>query len=380
MDRNIIESYIKENIEGVYQLIRELCLIPAPSHHEEKRAEFCKRWLTENGADGVYTDAAKNTVFPYFCEGCDTISVVCAHLDTVFPDTEPMPYLDDGEKLHAPGVGDDTASLAVMLYSAKFMIENKIKPKHGILFVANSCEEGLGNLKGTRQIFSDYAGRIREFVTFDSGLDSICDACVGSHRYEVTVRTEGGHSFTKFGNNNAIHRLSEMISRIYEIEVPKIDGSVTTYNVGTVSGGTSVNTIAEDAKMLCEYRSSDERCLAIMKEKYEKIFAEANKGTVRVEVTRVGDRPCAKADLDMEKQHSLRDRCARVIESVIGKAPIFRSASTDCNIPLSLGIPAVSVGVYRGALSHTRDEWVEKASLTPGLMAGIGFVMMLSEQ
>jgi len=374
-----IREYIEKNIEGVYKLIRDLCAIPAPSHYEEKRAEFCKTWLSEIGAEGVYIDEAKNVILPFGDINQGDGAVIAAHLDTVFPDTEPMPYSDDGEKLYAPGVGDDTASVAVMLFAAKFLIENKIKPRRPLLIVANSCEEGLGNLKGTRQLFADCAGKIREFITFDSGLDSICTSCVGSHRYEVTVFTEGGHSFTKFGNNNAIHRLSEIITGIYDIDVPRYDNSVTTYNVGEISGGTSVNTIAENATMLCEYRSNDERCLSEMKEKFQKLFDGANRGTVKVNVKTVGERPCASKKLDTGSQDDLSERCAEIIGGVIGKKPIFRAASTDCNIPLSLGVPAVSIGVYRGALSHTRGEWVEKASLIPGLEVGIKIALMLSK-
>ena len=260
-----MKSFIEENIEGVYKTIKELCAIPAPSHFEGDRAEYCKAWLEGVGAKGVYIDEALNVVYPVNCEGSNDITVFVAHTDTVFPDTEPMPYVDDGNRLISPGVGDDTTNLTLLLYAVKYFIQNGIDAPSGVLFVCNSCEEGLGNLKGTRQIFADYEGRIARFVSFDSGLSSIADRCVGSHRYEVEVRTEGGHSYGAFGKTNAIAELARIINDIYSIEVPKIENSKTTYNVGIVGGGTSVNTIAQSASMLCEYRSDNEECLAIMK-------------------------------------------------------------------------------------------------------------------
>ena len=157
-----VKEYAKERYGELLSLLKELCLIPAPSHHEEKRAEFCKEWFLKNGMKGAYIDDALNVIYPYGIEGKDALTVLVAHTDTVFPDTEPMPYVDDGEKIWCPGVGDDTASLAVMMLVARYFHENEIDAG-GVLFVCNSCEEGLGNLKGTRQIFRDFEGRIRQF-------------------------------------------------------------------------------------------------------------------------------------------------------------------------------------------------------------------------
>ena len=132
------KEFITKNTDLLYNLHADLCKIPAPSHHEEKRAEYCKKWLESIGAEGVYIDEAKNVVYPLNCDGSNRITVIVAHTDTVFPDTEPMPFFDDGEKVHCPGAGDDTASLAVMLLAAKYCIENSVKPDGGILFVAES--------------------------------------------------------------------------------------------------------------------------------------------------------------------------------------------------------------------------------------------------
>ncbi len=367
------KTFVKENEQELYDLLHDLCLIPAPSHFEEKRAEFVKNWLTSHGASGVYIDSAKNVVFPYQCEGSNKITVIVAHTDTVFPDTEPMPYVEKDGKIYCPGVGDDTASLAVMLMSAKYCIENGVRTNGGILFVANSCEEGLGNLKGTRKIFEDYKGRVERFISFDSNISILGDACVGSHRYEVEVVTEGGHSFQAFGNGNAINVLSNIVSEIYAIQTPKKEGKRATYNVGIFNGGTSVNTIAENASMLCEYRSDDVDCLEIMRREFERIFNKPRGEKTEVRVRLVGERPCASG-LDEQKEEEFASYLASIIESVTGILPRRLSGSTDCNIPMSLGIPSVCIGVYVGGGTHTRGEWVEKSSLPVGLEIALNVV------
>lgn len=374
-----MKKFAQENKDSLFGLLKELCLIPAPSHFEDERAAYCKKWFDENCGAGTYIDGAKNVIFPYNVSESSPLFVLCAHTDTVFPDTEPMPYVDDSEFISCPGVGDDTASLAVVMHVAKYFVQNKVKTKYGVLFVANSCEEGLGNLKGTRELFKDFSGRIKEFVSFDSSMNVVHESVVGSVRYKVSVKTEGGHSYGKFGNKNAIAALAEIIGKIYEIKVPVIDNSKTTYNVGEISGGTSVNTIAESASMLCEYRSDNVDCLEIMRGYFEKIFEEANTDEAKLSVEIVGERPCASNELDIAAQKSLADRCERVIAAKVSKPVVRNSASTDCNIPLSLGIPAVAVGVYYGSGAHTRAEKIEKASLPLGLELGLELMLELTK-
>ena len=159
--------------------------------------------------------------------------------------------------------------------------------------------------------------------------------------------------------------------------MPQIDGSKTTYNVGDISGGTSVNTIAQNARMLCEYRSDNVRCLDIMRQKFEAIFHEAATEKIRIQVRKIGDRPCQ--DIDPQKIEDLKAEIVPVIEGVLGQKLSFKPSSTDCNIPLSMGIPALCMGVYRGGGSHTREEWVEKNSLAVGLEIAVQVMLKLEE-
>ncbi len=358
-------QFISENKDYLYQTLKELCLIPAPSHNEGKRAEYCRAWLEKNGCKGAYIDEALNVIFPYQIEGSNSITVYAAHTDTVFPDLEPLPYSEEDNKIFCPGVGDDTASVCVLMMGAKYCVENNFHKDGGILFVMNSCEEGLGNLKGTRQLFKDYKGRVKQFVTLDSNINAMANVSVGSHRYKVDVKTPGGHSYGAFGNKNAIVELSKIAAKIYEIEVPVREDSKTTYNVGTIEGGTSVNTIAEKASMLCEYRSTNRECLEIMRQSFEKIFKDADCADVKVSVEMIGERPCA--DIDKSLQDSFTEEMKAVIESVLGSELCIESSSTDCNIPLSMGIPSLAIGVRTGGGVHTRDEWMEKDSVITGM-------------
>ncbi|MBQ9086156.1 MAG: M20/M25/M40 family metallo-hydrolase [Clostridia bacterium] len=362
-----IKAYCENEIESFHDLLATLVAIPAPSHHEEKRAQFCKEWLEKQGAEGVYIDEAKNCVYPIACEGKDDIVVFMAHTDTVFPDTDPFEMTSDGKRFYAPGVGDDTACLAAMLTVTKYLIHHDVKPKCGILIVANSGEEGLGNLKGSGQIMRDYQGRIKRFYTFDGYYTHVICGCVGSHRYEVECLTEGGHSFSAFGKANAIAELAELISDLYRIEIPEKPGTKTTYNVGTIEGGTSVNTIAQQAKMLYEYRSDDLDCLEYMKQQFTKALERANaKGTARFQANILGVRPCS-GKVDPKEHEQMIARSISISEAHSG-IPCHREVgSTDCNIPMSMGVPSVCVGTYTGGGTHTREEYVDIASLPIGL-------------
>lgn len=356
-----VKQYIKEQEEEAYELLKTLAQIPSPSNHEEKRMEFCKKWLEDAGAKGVYTDEALNVVYPYGVTESNPVVVIMAHMDVVFPDTQPLPFKEEAGRLYCPGIGDDTANLVNILLTARYLTQNHIFPKEvGLVFVCNSGEEGLGNLKGSKKICQTYQGRIREFYSMDGGLGGVVNRAVGSSRFKVTVKTEGGHSYGSFGNANAIEKLSGLIQEIYQIQVP-LEGK-TTYNVGTIEGGTSVNTIAQEASMLCEFRSDSKESLLYMEEKFKEIF---DKDGVTVEV--IGIRPCENLNEEQSaKREALLVRAEELLYRVTGKKPDRRPGSTDCNIPLSLGIPSVCYGTYYGKGAHTREEYVEKDSLSMG--------------
>lgn len=366
-------NWCEVHFEEQLALLKELAAIPAPSHHEEKRAEFILRWLRENGADNAHIDPALNVILPFDCEGQDNILVYMAHMDVVFPDTQPLPVRVEDGKLYAPGVGDDTANVTALLMCAKYLLSKGPKPREPVLIVFNSCEEGLGNLKGVRQIMGDYAGRIKAVVSFDGQYTSIVNRAVGSERWRVTVSTRGGHSYAAFGNPNAIAYLSDFICKLHSQPVPQIPDRKTTYNVGTITGGTSVNTIAQNAEMTYEYRSDDRGALAQMREQFRALLKDAECPDAHFEVELLGERPCG-GGVPEDAGRELFDWCSATVAEVTGEVPPPRSGSTDANIPLSLGIPAVTFGLYYGEGAHTRQEYVEIDSLLPGMKIGLGLV------
>lgn len=374
IDLNAAKKWCEDHYEEQLELLKELAAIPAPSNHEERRVEFIKKWLEHEGAKGVEVDAALNVKLPMGLDGSNSFRVYMAHTDVVFPDTTPLPVDVRDGKICAPGVGDDTANAVALLLIVRYIIKNGLKPKEPILFVWNSGEEGLGNLKGVRQIMGDYGKRVTELVSFDAGYDEIYDRAVGSERWRVSAATIGGHSYGAFGNPNAIHHLSQLICELYGQKVPHKDGTKTTYNVGMIDGGTSVNTIAQDASMLYEYRSDDKDSLAVMHDQFFAAVKAANDGGAEIKTELLGERPCS-SDVDPAAMASLIGRISDAIEHVVGKRPTTASGSTDANIPLSMGVPAATFGLYLGEGAHTREEWVELASLTPGLKIGMELVL-----
>ena len=366
-----VSSFLESHKQYHYNMTVELAQIPAPSNKEEKRAAWVKNYFDSLGGTQSYIDDALNVVLPLNCEGCDEIVVFMAHTDVVFPDETPLPLEVRDGKIFCPGICDDTANLTTLLLIAKYILENNLTPKTGMLIVANSGEEGLGNLKGSRQIMKDYEGRIREFISFDGTFGYICNDAVGSHRYSVEIKTEGGHSYGNFGNRNAIAFLSSMINTLYTIKVPPM--GKTTYNVGTIEGGTSVNTIAQNARMLYEYRSDNMESLAIMEKFFNSVCESYRNMGVEVNMEILGKRPC-KGIVDEEKLGALTAKAAAISELYTGIKCGFGASSTDCNTPLSMGVPAVCLGLCEGRGAHTRGEWLEIDSLPTGAKIAAAFM------
>ena len=374
ISRNEVYRWCEEQFEEQLSLLKTLAAIPAPSHSEEKRAEFIRNWLVSAGAGNVTIDEAKNVIVPFSCDENSPYLLCMAHTDVVFPDTEPLPVREENGRLYAPGVGDDTANVVAMMLCIKFLLTHPGICDRPILFVFDSCEEGLGNLKGVRRIMEDYSGRIAEMVSFDLQSHSIITRAVGSERWEVSVSTTGGHSYSNFGNPNAIAHLSKLILALYQQPLPRKPNSKTTFNVGTVVGGTSVNTIAQNAVMTYEYRSDDLECLTYMRQQFHVLLEEMQEESVVFSAKSIGNRPCG-SKICSKSHENLIKRCADAISSVYPVEPALCSGSTDANIPLSQRIPAATFGLYRGAGAHTRQEYVETDSLTPGLKIALNFLL-----
>lgn len=364
--------YIIQHWDEMIELLKTLVQIPAPSNLERKRAEFCKLWLEKQGANGVWIDDADNVIYPVGCTADNPLVVFMAHTDTVFPNSD-IPLTEEGGKLKAPGIGDDTANLVVLLMAAKYITQSEITPNGtGILFVANSGEEGLGNLRGSRKIVSAFGSRIREFYSFDGYSGLVMNRSVGSRRYRTEILAEGGHSYMNFGNRSAVAYLASMIGTLYTFKVPSIGKA--TYNVGTISGGTSVNTIAQQAEMLYEFRADEKDALAVMEKHFNSVVECYRSKGIQVNAELIGDRPCM-SEVDGQKMQALADKVSRTIRKHLKTEPNFVSGSTDCNIPLSVGIPSICLGCCVGDGAHTRDEWIQTDSLHAGMAMALDLIL-----
>ncbi len=380
METAAARTYAREVFEEEVALLRTLAQIPAPTSREEARAEFVATWLRDAGATCVEIDDAKNVLCWVSETPNASVEVFSAHTDVVFDDLTPLPLREEDGRLYAPGVGDDTGNLVGLLFATRWLLAHpEATAGRSVLVVANSCEEGLGNLRGTRAIYDRYGARIASHATFDTYLGNVVREAVGSVRWRVSCDGPGGHSFKKFGTPNAIVELARLVCDLDDMELPAT--ATTTQNVGVVSGGTTVNSIAAHAEMLYELRSVDDECLRAARAEFERIVAthqEAHRDDgVCFSVELLGERP-GNGAVDVAALEALADKACAATRAATGCTEVaIAPSSTDANIPLSLGIPAVCIGAVRGAGAHTRDEWVDVASLEDGLVA---ILKMMSER
>lgn len=361
----MIEEYIEKRYGELIELLETLTVIPAPSFCEKDRELFCRQWLYNKGIQ-TKTDKAGNMIYEYNLKEKNIIFM--AHLDTVFPKETKLSIKRENGKIMCPGISDDTVNVVAIMMLIEYLDRHKIDTEYGIILCANVCEEGLGNLYGCRELMEAYKDRVALVVSFDLYRNKIFTDCIGSVRYEVTTYTKGGHSYGDFGNANAIEKLAQLINDLYQYEVPQ--NSNTTYNVGTISGGTSVNTIAQSAKMLFEYRSDKYEALKHAEEYFYKQIENNKSAECDITCEVVGNRPCSEV-IDREYIESIADRVADIIAEVTGDRPTKDKASTDCNIPLSMGIPAICYGLCKGGGAHTLEEWLEEDSIKNGMIIAL---------
>ncbi len=368
-------AYAAASLEEAKALLRTLGRIPAPSHQEDQRAAFCRDWFLAQGAEDVTIDDQKNVILKLGPQDGD-LTVFQAHTDVVFPDLDPLSMREEDGRLYAPGIGDDTANLVNLMLAARYFLREKKTPKNGFLIVANSCEEGLGNLDGTKAVFAAYGDRIKAFYSFDCYLPECCDSAVGSWRYQITCKTQGGHSYGDFGRPNAIAILCRLVDTLYRQETPK--EAWTTYNVGRIEGGTTVNSIAQEASLLYEFRSSSQECLAVMERQFREILQSCENLGGELTVELLGVRP-GIGPVEPAALRRFTEQSDAVIRACTGETPKHMPASTDSNIPLSLGIAANTIGTVRGGGAHTREEWVELDSLRDGIQIVLCLMLQNAE-
>ena len=386
--RAAVELVKTDNAWTLQQQI-DLTQIPAPPFKEEARGAEFKRRLERIGYRNVRIDSVGNVIAERRGAGNGPTVVIAGHLDTVFPDSTDVTVRRDGDTLRAPGISDNGRGLAVVLAVARAFEKAGVRTNGTVYFVGNVGEEGPGNLRGVRHLFgTELKGKIDYFVTVDgSGLD-ISSRAVGSHRYRVTYKGPGGHSYGSFGIPNPIHALGRAVAGISDVRVaqrPK-----TTFNVGIVQGGTSVNSIAAEAVMEIDLRSEDAASLAALDATVRRILQDA----LTAENARWTGSRAQSAQLSMKidtigiRPTGAQSDSAAIVRAAIdaGRAlrftPPTEASSTDANIPISLGTPGIRIGGGgRGEGAHALGEWysdgtngylgVQWAVLLVAVLAGV---------
>lgn len=345
------------------------CEVPAPSFMETARGELLKQTFQQLGLQNVRVDGAGNVLGDRPGAAATPHVVLAAHLDTVFPQGTDVRVTREGAILHGPGIADDCRGLAVLVGVVRALKQANVRTPGSITFVADVGEEGLGDLRGMKQLFNEtMKGQIDRFVSIDGSGLGITNVAVGSHRYRVTFKGPGGHSFGAFGLANPIDALGRAIAKIADFQVPKLPK--TTFNVGRIGGGTSVNSIPFEGWMEVDMRSSDPASLASVDASFHKAVdaavVEENErwGSPRmVSVTKdlVGDRPAGSTP-----DGSPIVQTAIAVTRALGFAANLGEGSTDANVPMSLKIPAITIGAGgRGTGAHalgetfdTTDSWL----------------------
>ncbi|MDM0075274.1 M20/M25/M40 family metallo-hydrolase [Variovorax sp. J2P1-59] len=342
--------------------LKLLTEIEAPPFKEQKRAEAFLARLKALGLSDARIDSEGNVIGLRKGSGNGPKLMISAHLDTVFPAGTDVKVKERDGKLYAPGISDDTRGLAVLLSWLKVLNDNKIQTVGDLLFVGNVGEEELGNLRGMKAIFRDHLD-IDGMVGVEPAPDgNVLVLGTASHRYEVTFKGPGGHSYAAFGQvPSAIHGMGRAIAKIADIKTPSFPK--TTFTVGTVGGGTSVNTIAPDARMAVDIRSDDMGALLDTEKKVlaaiDEAVAEENKRwnvtTLSVSNKLIGDRPGGRTSAD-----SVIVEAAVRSNTAFGHKTLLSGASTDANVPMSLGIPAIIIGGGgKTGGFHALSEWID---------------------
>jgi len=365
-------DWLEKNTKWINEQQARLTEIPAPSFQEEKRAAVVKALLAAQGLR-VSSDKIGNVIGELPGVNEKEIVMVTAHLDTVFPAGTDVTVHEEGERMMAPGISDNGTGLAALVGIARAMHVAKVQPQRTILFAANVGEEGEGNLRGMRALIDAYRAKLKAVIVLDgSGVDHVTTKALASRRLEAVITGPGGHSWSDFGMPNPINAMVRGAVRFINTRVP--NSPRTTFNLGQVEGGTSVNSIPFDAKVKVDLRSESEDELTRLETAFRDCMAtgvkdemenarEKSRGKLEWKVNVIGMRPGGELANDAALLSALR-----AADDFVGNQSRTERSSTDANIPLSLGIEAIAVGAGgNGGGAHSLQEWYEPAGREVGL-------------
>ena len=355
---------MSEHLNNMLVLLKEICETPSPTFAETERGLLVKGYFEAMGLS-PRVDNVGNVIVDI--EGGTGPRVLfAAHLDTVFPIETDVRIQEKGGRWFAPGIGDNSSSLAVLIYTLQQIIKQKKAGKsvqHPKMTIAATVgEEGIGDLYGMRELVKDGASSYGMMVAVDGHLNMLIDSAVGSKRYQVNIHAIGGHSWGNFPSPSATHALGDMIAKLNRMHVPTSPRC--SYNIGQISGGTSINAIAQDAEFNLDLRSIDKESLDILETQaldIIKTVGESHK--VEVTLKKIGDRPLGAVD-----NIALVNASKAALKGLVPKVELLAS-STDANAAMAQGIPSVCFGVYYGGDAHRLSEWMDPKSLEIGYKA-----------
>lgn len=374
--------FFETNADAITAEHIRICSIPASPFGEHERAEYLSKKFASLGLTEVEVDEEGNCVGLLEGASRSPLMVVSAHLDTVFSKEADFTVIKREERLFAPGIADDGCGLAALLALAKVMQIERIRTDGSILFVGTVGEEGEGNLRGVRHLFTKgrWASKVDAFLSFDGpGVDRITNRALGSRRYRVEFIGPGGHSWGDFGLPNPVHALGRAVSRLASYPAPKEPR--TTFNVGRIEGGTSVNAIPHHASMEVDLRSTSEAELRRLDAFFRRAMRDAadeetgkrraGDPELKLKLDLIGERPSGETTAD-----SPLVELAIETTRTLGVEPRLDQSSTDSNLPISLGIPAITLGAGgTSGCSHTLDEWYDPHGREIGLQRGLLVVL-----
>lgn len=353
--------------------------IPSPSGEEGERGAWIARGLRAGGCRDVTIDPAGNVVAAYPGEGALAPVVVCSHLDTVFPRATALEVRREGMRLVGPGINDNARGLAALLAIGEELARGGVRTRRPVLLVATTGEEGAGDLRGAKHFFATHDAPHAAIALDGAGDDRIVHRALGARRLRVEFHGDGGHSWSAYGTPNPVHAAALCASRIARVRPPVHPRS--TISVGRIGGGIAVNAIAEHAWLEVDARSGDRRTLEWLEREIRRAAVAAADeesgrraaGTrpLRVAVERIGDRPCGETASD--------DPLVRIaVEAtrLVGRTPALAIASTDANVPIGIGIPAIAIGAGGiGGDAHTEQEWYENVEGPLGIGRALAIVV-----
>ncbi len=344
--------------EHILQTAIDIQQIPAPTFAETVRAEYIEGRFRNLGLQNVHRDALDN-VYGWL-GGSEQVVIVSAHLDTVFPIETDLSIRREKTRVYGPGLGDNSLGVAALLWLIQVFSQQP--PPTAICFVANTREEGLGNLDGMRAVLDHIPQeQIKAVVVIEGiALGRVYHGGIAVRRLKISAQAEGGHSWLNFGKANAIHALSNIVADIYRLPVPV--NPLTTYNVGLFEGGHSVNSIATNAHFYLDLRSTAPQTLKELEMNIRVLVNSQNKADLKLNIEVVGNRPAGAIPTD----HPLVQLALAALAE-IGIEGLLEQGSTDANIVLACNIPAVVVGITQGGNAHRLDEFIETSGLSDGL-------------